>query len=143
MTNTIKLIHGDAMELLMQLEPDSVDIVLTDPPYTSGGEAGKRNKKGDGKLYTRKKYDENTKPFDDGMRDQVSHYFWTLEWMRKCHRVMKDSAWLMCFTDWRQLPLICTCVQNAGFRWEGINIWHKTNTRPNLKGFFRGDESSL
>lgn len=29
----IKLIHGDCLEVMKELEPESVDLCLTDPPY--------------------------------------------------------------------------------------------------------------
>ena len=32
-----ELRHGDAMLLLRELESESVDLLLTDPPYSSGG----------------------------------------------------------------------------------------------------------
>ena len=33
----IKVIHGDTLKVLPTLDADSVDAVITDPPYSSGG----------------------------------------------------------------------------------------------------------
>ena len=32
-----RLIHGDCLEVLAELEPDSIDACVTDPPYGTGG----------------------------------------------------------------------------------------------------------
>jgi len=32
-----RIVHGDLMRLLLTLPDDSVDAVVTDPPYSSGG----------------------------------------------------------------------------------------------------------
>ena len=34
---SITLFQGDALDVLRSLPDDSVDMVLTDPPYSSGG----------------------------------------------------------------------------------------------------------
>lgn len=68
------------------------------------------------------------------------HLWWTTAWMKKCYNALKDGGWFLCFTDWRQLPLTCFATEAAGFRWEGVNVWHKPNGRPNLRGFARQDE---
>ena len=31
--NTTKVIHGDCIETMNQMEPESVDAIVTDPPY--------------------------------------------------------------------------------------------------------------
>jgi len=32
-----KILNGDSLEILKQLPSNSVDAVITDPPYSSGG----------------------------------------------------------------------------------------------------------
>gem|GEM_PF-5002631 len=31
------ILHGDSLQILRQLEPNSFDAIITDPPYASGG----------------------------------------------------------------------------------------------------------
>lgn len=33
----IRLLHGDCLAMLKEVEPGSVDLILCDPPYSSGG----------------------------------------------------------------------------------------------------------
>lgn len=134
----IELLNEDAFDVLARLEPESFDAVITDPPYSSGGKcmARKQGKLGAAKYVTAKAADD----FDDGTRDQMAHRLWSIDWMRLARRAMKEGAWLMVFSDWRQLPLICNAVQCAGFVWQGINIWHKPAGMPQLGRFYRADE---
>lgn len=132
----IQLLNKDAFEVLRDIEPESFDAVVTDPPYSSGGKSNARNKTASAAKY----FTASTEDFDDGTRDQWAHHLWSVEWMRLCHAAMKPGGWIMIFTDWRQLPLICNAIQCAGFIWQGINIWHKANGIPQLGRFFRMDE---
>lgn len=135
----MKLYNADVFSILPTLESESFDAVITDPPYCSGGGSVKRNPTGNN---NNRYINDGTKfpDMDDGARDQMAHYQWTVDWMRQCYRLIKHGGWLMAFSDWRMLPVTCTAIQNAGYIWQGINIWHKPNTRPNLGRFFRGDE---
>ena len=133
----IELIHSDAFSALPQLEPESFDAVITDPPYSSGGKAMSRKQ---GKANAEKYFAHADMDFDDGTRDQLSHHLWTCDWLRQCYRLLKHGGWCMVFTDWRQLPLTCMAMQCAGFIWQGVNIWHKPNGLPQLGRFFRADE---
>lgn len=38
----IKLLQGDCLELMQDIPCGSIDLILTDPPYCSGGGAFKR-----------------------------------------------------------------------------------------------------
>lgn len=133
----IEIIHGDAFDVLPQMEPRSFAAIVTDPPYSSGGKAMARKQ---GIANAAKYFDACGMEFDDGTRDQMAHRLWTQDWLRLCHRLLEDGGWLMVFTDWRQLPLTCVAVQCAGFVWQGVNVWHKPNGLPQLGRFFRADE---
>lgn len=50
----IRLLHGDCLAMLKEVEPGSVDLILCDPPYSSGGTHA-----GDRKASTTAKYTDN------------------------------------------------------------------------------------
>ena len=50
----IRLLHGDCLAMLKEVEPGSVDLVLCDPPYSAGGPRA-----GDRKASTTTKYTDN------------------------------------------------------------------------------------
>jgi site-specific DNA-methyltransferase (adenine-specific) len=92
------LYGGDALAAL----PDaSVDAVITDPPYSSGGN-----------------------------RDQRAYGYWCALWLGECLRVTRPGGVCAVFTDWRQLPTTTDALQGGGWIWRGIVPWHKPNGRP-------------
>lgn len=65
-----KLIHGDCLIQLAELEPESVDVIVTSPPYNLGIKYSK--------------YDD-TKAREDYLR-------WTVAWCREANRVLKENG---------------------------------------------------
>lgn len=136
------IIQGDALTVLRELPGESVDAVVTDPPYSSGG-----------MTLTAKQADPATKYQTSGTKrsypamlgdnkDQRSFTTWATLWLTECWRMARDGAPLLVFTDWRQLPSTTDAVQAAGWLWRGLVVWHKPSARP-LLGEFRRDAEFL
>jgi site-specific DNA-methyltransferase (adenine-specific) len=95
--------------------PDaSVDAVITDPPYSSGGFT-----RGDRSASTTAKYTltgtQIERPaFAGDNRDQRSFGYRCALWLSECLRVAKTGAPIAVFTDWRQLPTMTDAIQAAG-----------------------------
>lgn len=120
---------GDALAVLRSLPDASVDAVVTDPPYSSGGMfRGDRSNATDSK-YGRSTTNGRNADFTGDNRDQRGFLVWSAMWLTEAHRVAKDDALLMAFIDWRQLPTLSDAVQAGGWVWRGIIPWHKTNAR--------------
>lgn len=119
----MQLYHGDCLDILRQLEDASVDAIITDPPYSSGG-----SHRGDRALAPEVKYGAKVvRPtFGGDNRDQRSFAFWSHLWLSECYRVAKPGAPICVFADWRQLPLMTDLIQSADFVWRGIAVWDKT-----------------
>lgn len=125
-----KIYRGDALALMHQLEDDSIDAIVTDPPYSSGG-----TYRGDRVNATGAKYLDakcNYPDFPGDARDQRTFTMWSTLWMSLAWQKSRDGAIIACFTDWRQLPSVTDAIQLAGWTWQGIFVWDKTEaTRPN------------
>lgn len=122
---------GEACQVLRQLPTAGVDVVITDPPYSSGGiMRGDRAQTDCKSKYqqsqTKKIYDE----FSGDNRDQRSFIMWCSIWLDELRRVTKPGAVIACFTDWRQLPAMTDALQVAGLVWRGIVPWVKPSYRP-------------
>ncbi|RYD50169.1 MAG: DUF4326 domain-containing protein [Verrucomicrobiaceae bacterium] len=131
------IFNGDSLRLLQCLEPGSVDVVCTDPPYSSGGMV-----RGDRMQKTSEKYvltgTAIQRPeFHGDNRDQRSFVYWCTLWMAECLRLVKPGGIMMCFTDWRQLPAMTDAIQAAGWVWRGFVPWDKTEASRPQKGWFR------
>lgn len=131
------VVEGDALALLAALPDASVDAIITDPPYSSGGAfRGDRMRNTDSK-YTSTESQGRRPDFAGDNRDQRAWSYWCALWMSECLRVAKpNDARLVAFTDWRQLPSMTDAVQCGGWLWRGIVPWDKTEAaRPTPGGF--------
>ena len=129
---TVELRHGDALLLMREVEDESVDLVLTDPPYSSGGMfRGDRAGQSTSAKYVQTGTIAERVDFDGDSRDQRSFLAWASLWLAECWRATKVGGSCLVFTDWRQLPTMTDAVQAGGWIWRGIVVWDKTaNTRP-------------
>ena len=129
------LYHGDALAVLPTLEAGSVDAVVTDPPYSSGGMM-----RGDRTSATSKKYQsseaEKLPEFSGDTRDQRGWAYWCALWLASARLACTDGAMFCVFSDWRQLPTATDALQSGGIVWRGIVPWDKVNARP-VAGRFR------
>jgi len=127
---------GDCLEYLRTLPSGSVDAVVTDPPYSSGGMV-----RGDRMMSTRDKYQSSDvvtefAAFTGDNRDQRGFSYWCALWLSEARRIAKPGAMLCIFTDWRQLPTTTDAIQAGGWVWRGIVPWDKVVARP-MPGRFR------
>jgi site-specific DNA-methyltransferase (adenine-specific) len=142
---SVTLYHGEALDVLRSLPDASVDVVMTDPPYSSGGMF-----RSDRQIDPADKYrgwsqnaDGSSRPptaeygsFGGDSRDQRSFMGWVGAWSFQALRATRAGGSLFCFTDWRQLPVASDAIQHGGWIWRGINVWDKGVGRP-MRGRFR------
>jgi site-specific DNA-methyltransferase (adenine-specific) len=127
----ITIYHGNALEILLDLPDQSHDTLLTDPPYSSGGQF-----RGDRIQSVHTKYVQSESEsghalgsFSGDNRDQRSFGYWVSLWANESRRVLRPGSIVACFTDWRQLPTMTDALQAGGIVWRGIVPWHKPNGR--------------
>lgn len=128
------LYRGDALAVLAQLETGSVDAVITDPPYSSGGMVRGDRTGGTGTKYTRAEV-EVVKDFTGDNRDQRAYAYWCALWLSESLRIVKPGGVCLMFTDWRQLPATTDAIQSGGWVWRGIVPWYKPVARPTAGRF--------
>jgi site-specific DNA-methyltransferase (adenine-specific) len=128
--------HGDALAVLPTIEPGSVDLVLTDPPYNSGGRTqSDRTKDTARSKYVSGDAGHQLADFPGDNRDQRGYTAWLSLILAHCLAAAKPGASLLVFTDWRQLPATSDALQAGGWLWRGIVPWHKPINRPRIGGF--------
>lgn len=134
----VSLHQDDCLIFLRTLPAGSVDAVITDPPYSSGGfTRGDRNAPPITK-YIQTGTDREWPNFYGDNRDGRSWLYWCALWISECHRVMRPGGYFLSFTDWRQLPRATDALQIGGFVWRGLIAWDKGRAaRAPHKGYFR------
>jgi site-specific DNA-methyltransferase (adenine-specific) len=131
------VVEGECLEVLRQIPSATVDALVTDPPYSSGGAF-----RGDRMLKTSDKYvmtgTQVQRPeFLGDNRDQRSFAYWCALWSAESGRACKPGAIIAQFTDWRQLPTTTDSLQAGGWVWRGIAVWNKGPSARPAMGRFR------
>ncbi|MEM1183676.1 MAG: site-specific DNA-methyltransferase [Planctomycetota bacterium] len=135
---SIQLHNTDALSTLRGLPEASVDALITDPPYSSGGFTRSDRAADPAKKYQSSDVVAPRSGFMGDNRDQRSFLTWCGLWLSECLRVVKPGGYVMVFTDWRQLPTMTDAVQVGGFVWRGLLSWDKgEGARAPHKGYFR------
>lgn len=139
--SAFELHHGDALAWLATLADNSVDAVITDPPYSSGGMMrGDRAGSNTREKYTDAKRASTLPDFSGDNRDQRAWAYWMTLWLGEALRVTKPGGVVALFTDWRQLPACSDSLQAGGWVWRGVVPWIKPDSRPQLGRFTQNAE---
>jgi site-specific DNA-methyltransferase (adenine-specific) len=136
--SNITIYHADALAVLAMMPNESVDALITDPPYSSGGFTRGDRTMDPAAKYVQSGTDVSRISFTGDNRDQRSWAYWCSLWLGECTRVVKLGGYAMMFTDWRQLPAATDAFQAGGFVWRGIVSWDKgLGSRAPHTGYFR------
>lgn len=132
----VSLFEADCFELLASLEAGSVDLLLCDPPYSSGGAMRSDRVSPTAAKYSQAVLDIEHARFSGDSRDQRGYLAWLTLWLSLAASRMPHGASALIFTDWRQVGVTSDAVQAAGMILRNVAVWHKTSSRPNA-GTFR------
>ena len=104
------LVKGDSATSMSVLPSESVDVVVTDPPY--------------GISLLMKAKDGNVSPY----QDDVSHILDTIDKVvGECYRVLKEGSHMYLFYDPRNYGAVREVCERKGFSvTETPLVWHKT-----------------
>jgi site-specific DNA-methyltransferase (adenine-specific) len=126
--------EGEALAWLCSLPTACADAIVTDPPYSSGGQFRGDRMKGTSDKYVQSTQALGYAEFSGDNRDQRAYLTWCALWLSEALRVVRPGGLLVCFTDWRQLPTTTDAVQAGGWVWRGVLPWVKApgTYRPSL-----------
>lgn len=118
-----RLHQGDSLQLLAQLDEQSVDCIFADPPYflSNGGftcKSGKRAAVGKG-------------GWDVSRGIEEDHAF-TMAWLEACQRVLKPTGTLWVSGTQHVIFNAGFAMQRLGYKLLNTITWYKPNASPNL-----------
>ena len=118
------ILHGDCLVKLKELQSNSIDAVITDPPYCSGGftEASRTlaSKQGISENRT-----EDIEWFDSDNMTTVGITYLIRELCIELDRLMKPNTSLLMFTDWRMVVNLVPVIESCGFQYRNLIVWNK------------------
>ena len=134
-----RMLMGDCLRVMRSMPDKSVDAIITDPPYGSGGMTANdrlRTSK-DKYVHTGSSY-ASTLPDIDG--DSLLPEDWAEQmkgWTKECRRVLVDDGMFVTFIDWRNYSHLMLIVTRSGIRVRGAAVWNKGQTARPYRGAFR------
>lgn len=115
---------GDAISCLKELPNESVDLIITDPPYNLG-------------LFMKERGTNMNKlrngHFAASGWDDLNYEDWTIEMDKlfsECHRVLKKKGNLLMFMSIIKVETIIGLAKKHQFYYKTVGVWHKTNPIP-------------
>jgi site-specific DNA-methyltransferase (adenine-specific) len=116
-----RLILGDATEALGGL--DAVDLVLTDPPYSSGARTDSEKQVRGAMLRSMKDADWFS---HDAMTTWGFNWFIRSVFTALRHK-LPEGGHVYVFIDWRQTPNLYGMLEASGYRVNQCLVWDKTH----------------
>lgn len=113
------ILRGDSRDIIKRIPDNSVDFILTDPPYNLG-----QHSTGNIPLPGRSAMNNDVAEWD--MID-----FNPEEWADEFIRILKPTGNLFIFTSYNQLGRWYNCLDHK-FDTSNFMIWHKTNPAPKI-----------
>lgn len=118
------LLQGDCIKVMKSIPDDSIDCIITDPPYNLGLFMHNRNT-------NLQKMRENQ--FAYANWDNMEYKDWKKsmdKFMEQCARVSKKSTSLVVFMSVLKVADIVELAQKYGFYYKTTGVWHKLNPMP-------------
>jgi site-specific DNA-methyltransferase (adenine-specific) len=109
-----KIILGDAISEMKKLPKNSVDLIVTDPPYNLGKDYGNSS---------------DNLEFDE-------YIAWTKSWLAEADRILKDNGTIYVFMGVRYISYIYNILEHdMGYKFNSWITWYYTQGIGKTKGF--------
>lgn len=123
MTEIIKQV--DIFTCLGEIETNSIDLILTDPPYLISRQSGYINNSPDKADYIQK-YGKHRIDFGEWDKQDID-----LERvLSEFYRVLKPHGTLIMFYDFWKMQELHDCAESVKFKQARLGVWNKTNPVP-------------
>lgn len=122
MSGTWRVVEGEALSTLRDLPDESVDLILTDPPFSSGGR--RENARS---LRTSMIRGTEDDAWIAGDAMSTNGFLWTMReigWQAR--RVLRPGGHLLAFIDWRMASNLSAALESADLRQHPTLVWDKT-----------------
>lgn len=107
-------ICGDSLEELKKIESESIDLIVTDPPYNLSKDYGKT---------------KDNLEFDEYLE-------WSRKWLSECKRILKQDGTIYVFMGVRYISYIYAILERElDFKFNSWITWYYTQGIGKTKGF--------
>ena len=115
------IINADCLTVLRHMDADSIDMIITDPPYGIDYQSCRPRSK------------DPTARFKKITNDK-SPFIW---WIYDAYRVLKEGGGVLCFSRWDVQQTFIDALKIAGFSVKSVIVWDRIHHgMGDLKGSF-------
>ncbi|MFH1565357.1 MAG: site-specific DNA-methyltransferase [bacterium] len=129
-----KIVCADTLELLPQIEDNSIDVVLTDPPYF----LDKLDNNWDYEEVSNQNNQYAIKSLPAGMkfdREQGRRFYtWYLDILKEIFRILKPGGFFFSFSSPRLYHRMASAIDDAGFEIRDAFMWLYTQNQAKAMG---------
>ena len=117
-----ELIFGDCIEKMKQIPDESIDLIVTDPPYLM---------KYKSKMRKDKTHDFCSEILNDDNEELI------IDYIKECYRILKNDTAMYMFCNSNRVDFFKQHLELNGFKIKNMIIWVKNNrTAGDLKAQF-------
>lgn len=111
----VRLLEGDCLEVLGTLEPESVDAIVTDPPYGIGFQ----NERWDSAALR----EAVARAGHERLTPNQAFEAWSRIWAGECRRVLKPGGFLAAFGSPRTFHRLACGIEDSGLEIRDTLMW--------------------
>lgn len=123
-TKNSEIINNDCINVMKNLDNNSIDLIITDPPYNLGNFMHDRNT-------NLAKMRDNHFAYSDW--DNLEHEEWVSnmdDFFKESNRLLKKKGTLLMFMSLMKVETLIKLAEKHKFYYKTIGVWHKTNPMP-------------
>ena len=126
-----QIIHGECIEVLENLPPESIDVIFADPPYNlqlEKGLGGDKLERPDGSKVAG--------VHEDWDRFQSLHSYdqFSQQWLAAAKRALKPNGTIWVMGSYHNIFRLGTTLQDLNYWILNDIVWIKNNPMPNFRG---------
>lgn len=110
--DNILCINGDCLDVMQDIQENSIDCILTDPPYLINYKTNRRKDK--------------THRFCNSILNDDNENL-IKEFIQKSYNLLKDNTAFYCFCSWKTDKIFQTYIEENNFKIKNKIIWVKNN----------------
>ncbi len=127
-----KIIHGDCLEVMKGISENSIDMIITDPPYFISKEV--KITRGDKTKFKGKDINLDFGAWDKQWQNERDYWNWTFRWINECVRVLKPGRIFATWFDRDKINFIsCYLQKRYHFKAKGYFAMIKSNPVPQAR----------
>jgi len=108
-----RIYEGDSLKLMKEIPGNSIDLVLTDPPFAINFKGKKAN-------YNRKARNV-LEGYNEVSKEDYPQF--SKDWINEAFRLLKESGSMFVFSGWNNLKDILIAIDDSGFKTINHLIW--------------------